>query len=189
MAKTRKRMWGVAAGAIGLGIVGASVAVAGLVGGGGPQKSDCYASWNITGIDVPSQRVRSNRIVLCTDGEPCDTGPCGDGICNMQAQQCWNQQDPNLPSCTPPAGLDSINVRGGLSVQIPQLLQGSSCLGSFVDVEVRTRRNGRRPGKRNFRVTAKAPRGTRPRTDQDTFQLQCLPRTVACASPSGAFLN
>lgn len=189
MANDRKWTWGLAATMIGVGVVGASLATAGLVGGGGNKRSDCYASWDVRGITVPSERVRQNRQVLCTDGEPCDTGPCGDGICNMQVKQCWNQPDPNIPSCTPPAGLDSLRVQGGLNVQIPQLLQGASCLGAFVDVEVPTRNRGRRPGKRNFRVTAKAPRGTRPRTDPDNFQLQCLPRTVACASPSGAFLD
>src|SRR4029079_10891105 len=50
MANSRKRMWGVAAGAIALGIVGASVAVAGLVSGGGPAKSDCYAEWDVKDV-------------------------------------------------------------------------------------------------------------------------------------------
>jgi len=35
------------------------------------------------------------------------------------------------------------------------------------------------------KVLAKAPRGTRPRTDKDAFQLICLPRTVACCDGGG----
>ncbi len=81
-------------------------------------------------------------------------------------------------------------MKGGLNVQIPQLLEGSSCTGAFIDVEVRTKQNGKKAGKKNFKVVAKAPKGTKPRSDQDSYQLQCLPRTVECpASPSGAFLD
>jgi hypothetical protein len=186
-------MWGVAAGAVALGIVGASVAVAGLVAGGGPTKSDCYAEWDIKGIDAgDSQRVKNNKQVLCTDGTACDADKTCNGTCVVQVKQCWNQRDPRLSDCTPPEGLDSLKVKGALNVQIPPLLEGASCLGAFVDVSVATKKGGKKPGKKNFKVTAKGPKGTKPRTDTDNYQLVCLPNTVpeTCgASPSGAFLN
>ena len=46
-----------------------------------------------------------------------------------------------------------------------------------------------KPGKTKIKVNAKAPKETKPRTDADTVTIQCLPRTVACASASGAFLD
>jgi class 3 adenylate cyclase len=36
---------------------------------------------------------------------------------------------------------------------------------------------------------AKGQKDAKPRTDADTVTIQCLPRTVACASASGAFLD
>lgn len=173
--------------AVGAGI--GTLAGAGLIPGGGPTKSDCYAELDVAGIENGTQRVEKNKKVLCTDGEACDTGPCGDGICIMKVAVCRNQTDPSLTDCTPPPGLDQLKVKGLANVQIPQVLEGSAC-GAFLDVEVSTKKKGTKVGKLNVKVTAKAPKGTKPRTDQDAYQLQCVPRTVACpASPSGAFLD
>jgi hypothetical protein len=188
MGKSGKRVWGVAAGAIALGIVGASVSVAGLVAGGGPAKSDCYAQWDVKG--VAAKNVKNKKKVTCVDGTACDADRTCNGTCVLQVRQCWNQTDPELPSCSPPAELDSLKVTNGLDV--PSELDGSSCGGAFVGLSVGTKKDGTKPGKRNFKVTAKAPKGTKPRTDRDTYQVICVPNTApeTCgSSPSGAFLD
>jgi hypothetical protein len=168
----------------------------GLVPGGGPTKSDCYVETAVEGITVPSDRVQKSKMVLVTDGESGDQGPCGDEKCIIRTGLCINHTDPNLPDCTPPAGLDKLKVKGKVNVEVPQLLTGSGC-GAFVDVEVPTKvkrdKDGNikkaKAGKVKFMVKAKAPKGTSPRTDTDNLTLFCVPRTVECASPSGAFLD
>jgi len=188
MANSRKRMWGVAAGAIALGIVGASVAVAGLVSGGGPAKSDCYAEWDVK--DVGAKDVKGGKHVSCTDGTACDADRECNGRCVFQVRQCWNQTDPKLASCDPPSELASLKAKGVAGV--PQQPEGSSCAGAFVGLTVETNAGGEKAGKRNFRVLAKAPKGTKPRTDEDSYQLICVPNGApeTCgSSPSGAFLD
>jgi len=173
------------------------LASAGLIPGGGPTKSDCYAELNVDGITNPSTRVQKNKTVLITDGDVGDTGPCGDNKCTVKVAVCINQKDPNLTDCTPPASLDKLNVKGAVNITVPQLLTGSAC-GAFVTGEisekVKLNPDGTvkkaKLGKAKFKVTAKGPKGTKPRSDVDNVIIQCLPRTVACpASASGAFLE
>jgi hypothetical protein len=196
--KNRRAIATCAVGATGLcfGLV-VGLAHAGLIPGGGPTKSDCYAELSVDGITNPSERVQKNKTVLITDGELGDTGPCGDFKCNVRVGVCMNQSDPNLPDCTPPASLDKLTVKGAFTISTPQLLQGSAC-GAFVTGEVAAKvkrdKDGNvkkaKPGKVKIKVIAKAPAKTKPRTDEDTVTIQCLPRTVACpASPSGAFVD
>ncbi len=178
-----KRVLGIAAGAIALGIIGASIAAADLVSGGGPIKSDCYAEWDVNGVSAGD--VKGNKKVTCQDGAPCDAGPANDGACVFQAKQCWNLGN---AACEAPAALDSLNIKGpGVDASIdPTALEGSSCAGAFLDIPVATKANGKKAGKANYRVLAKAPKGTKPRTDVDTYQLICEP---GVASASGAFLD
>ena len=172
------------------------LAAAGLIPGGGPTKSDCYAELSVDGITNPSDRVQKNKTVLVTDGDVGDTGPCGDFKCTVRVGVCMNQRDPNLPDCTPPASLEKLTVKGAFTISTPQLLEGSAC-GAFVtgDVEAKVKRDKAgdvkkaKAGKTKIKVNAKAPKDTKPRTDADTVTIQCLPRTVACASASGAFVD
>lgn len=168
----------------------------GLVPGGGPTKSDCYVETAVEGVTVPSDRVQKNKQVGVTDGESGDQGDCGDEKCIIRVGLCINQTDPNLADCTPPSQLDSVKVKGKITINVPALLTGSAC-GAFVDVEVPAKvkrdKDGNvksaKAGKVKLNLKAKAPKGTKPRTDEDTVTLLCLPRTVACASPSGAFVD
>ncbi len=178
-----------------LGVLMTGLAIAGLIPGGGPAKSDCYVELSVEGVDNPSDRVQKSKQVLITDGESGDNGPCGDFKCTVSVGVCINQVDPNLTACTPPASLDKLTVKGALTITVPQLLSGSVC-GAFVDGEVSAKvkrdKDGNvkkaKAGKKKIMVKAKAAAGTKPRTDADTVTIACLPRTVAC-SPSGAFID
>jgi len=176
-------------------VLGAGIAIAGLIPGGGPTKSDCYAELSVEGIDNPSERVQANKKVLITDGDVGDNGPCGDFKCNVSVGVCINQNDPNLADCTAPASLDKLKVNKAFNITVPQLLSGSVC-GAFVDGEISAKvkrdKNGdvkkAKPGKKKIVINAKAEAGTKPRTDKDMVIIMCLPRTTSC-SPSGAFLD
>jgi hypothetical protein len=162
----------------------------GLIPGGGPTKSDCYAELAVTGIENPSARVKNNKVVSCTDGEACDTGSCGDNTCSVRIRLCINQSDPNGAACAPPARLDRVTVKARgkvkLDVAVPQLLEGPQC-GAFLDgtIPVKVNKKGKvvGAGKAKIKIAARAPESTKPRPDKDTITIQCLPRTVAC--PSG----
>lgn len=163
----------------------ATLAGAGLVPGGGPSKSDCYSELNVQGVDASG--VTNDKKITCKDGDPCDAGPCGDNSCTFKVELCWNQT--NVSGCTAPASLDSIVVKK-LAATVPSDLSGSSCTGSFVDLTVATKKNGKKPGKANVKTLAKAPKGTKPHADADAYQFVCTPRpsTEPC-SPSGAFID
>jgi cysteine-rich repeat protein len=171
-----------------LAVLAAASASAGLVPGGGPGQSDCYVELDVAGIQNGTDRVQKGKTVLCTDGEGCDLGACGDNVCTVSVAVCANQKDPALPACTPPAALKSLKVRGKLSVQVPQRLQGPVCSQPVTGaINATLNKKGKYvKGKSlvTLKATAKAEKGTKPASDQDTFTIQCLPRTVACPPPT-----
>ena len=175
-------------GAVVFGVAGRGAA--GLIPGGGSGRSDCYAELDVAGITNPSDRVQKNKIVLCTDGEACDTGPGGDNRCDVRVALCINQTDPNLPDCTPPASLRRVTVtderKVKLNLAVPQLLEGSAC-GAFIDatIPVRVSKKGKvlGPGEAKVKITAHVPKGAKSRTDADAITIKCFPCTTAC-SPS-----
>jgi hypothetical protein len=176
-----------------LALIGASRAD--LVPGGGPTKSDCYAGLSVLGAANPGStgnQVKNNKVVECTDGEACDQGACGDNACTFSVALCINQPDPT-GACSAPGVLDSVKVKAKgsvkLNVQVPQLLAGSAC-GAFVDgaLTVQLKKNGKPKSipKTKLMIVAKAPKGTKPRTDEDEITLKCLPRTTPCPTASPA---
>lgn len=183
---TNRFMTGLVIGVFSIGV--ALTALAGgtgtfLVSGGGPAKSDCYTEVAVQGIDA--SEVTNNKKITCVDGDACDSGPCGDNACIVKVDICWNQT--NVSGCTPPASLDSVTVKK-ITATLPPTFEGASCTGSFIDVPVGTKKDGKKPGKFNFKVKGKGPKGTKPKTDADALQVICVPRTDAC-SPSGAFID
>src|SRR2546422_7275114 len=131
------------------------------VPGGGRAKSDCYVVLDASG----SGAFTAPSTVTCTDGDPsCDQdGACNDS-CPLRVRLCVTH--PGHPACVAPLSLDSVKP-GSLP---PPGLIGENC-GSFVDktVQVRTRRNRKRPGKLKIKAQGKAPKGTKPRVDKDTY--------------------
>src|SRR5262245_50105296 len=146
------------------------------VPGGGQAKSDCYVVLDANG----SGAFTAPSTLTCADGDPscAQAGPCND-FCTFSVRLCASQ--PGLPPCVAPLSLDSVKP-GSLP---PPGLMGENC-GSFVDktVQVRTRGNRKRPGKLKIKAQGKAPKGTKPRVDKDTYVLVCQPRK--CGTPGTA---
>jgi hypothetical protein len=151
---------------------------AGLIPGSPNQaKSDCLVELNVEGIDNPGPNVSGGRFVTCTDGDACDTdGVCGNNTCTFRVAVCIDQQDPNVPTCHPPARLAKLHVSSKLAGAMPSSFEGSAC-GTFVDVPVRS---DKKRGMLRLSVNATAPKDTKPRRDRDTFILKCLARTTPC---------
>ena len=170
------RIWIVAVvAAVGLG----SWVFAELVPGSGPNlaKSDCYVELNVEGIG-PSD-VRSGRVVLCHENEPCDTDGSINGVCKFKVAVCIDQS--NLPACHPPTGLQALHLSSKLpAAALPSSLTGATC-GSFVDVPVKLHHgahNGKGTGMLLLQANATAVAGTTPGADRDTYVLECLPSST-----------
>lgn len=161
---------------------GVAPVAAGIVPGGGPASSDCYVVLDIAGVESAS--VQKGKRITCTDGDPCDSGACGDGRCTFRTAVCVNQS--GVAGCTPPASLQQVRLRGKVALPVPSQLGGAVCASpADVVVETKTKKNRRKPGKVRFGLLAKAPKGTKPGTDVDNLQLVCAPRTTDCpGSPS-----
>jgi hypothetical protein len=182
-----KQAWTIAfAGALALAVASPARVAAGLVPGSGPSASNCYVELDVAGVTNPSADVAKNKKITCTDGNACDTGACGDGICRIGVRVCWNQSDPNAAGCAAPSSLDSVKAKGkpAAAISLPASFAGSSCTGSFVDVVVPTKKNGSKAGKAVMKLVGKAPKGTKPRTDADVFTFVCQPRVASCPSPT-----
>ena len=168
-------------------LVLACPAAAGLVPGGGPPTSDCYAELDVAELENGTEAVKRNKKVMCHDGDACDFGPCGDGVCDLRVRLCWNQSDPNVAECNPPATLDKVLLRGALAAQLvmPHDMTGPGCDADYTSFAVPTRGIGKKPGRRNVRIAAAAPDGTAPRTDFDLIRLVCIPRPFdECPMPT-----
>ena len=131
------------------------------------------------GITDPSE-VRSGRVVLCHDGDPCDTDGTINDVCTFKVAVCIDQS--NLPACHPPTGLQTLHVSSKLpTAAIPSSLTGSAC-GSFVQVPVNLHtgaHTGKKTGKLLVPANATAAAtGTTPRGDRDTYVLECLPSST-----------
>ena len=80
-----------------------------LIPGGGTAASDCIAEWAVIDPDnspalgtdgLPSFKQ------TCVDGDPsCDADGAFDGKCTFRVALCFENVDPNLPTCTAPPGI------------------------------------------------------------------------------------
>jgi hypothetical protein len=169
--------------------------------GGGPAASDCYVGLDTGSPTGALVEVTKKTKITCVDGSACDAdGACNDS-CTFPVGVCINIV--GAPECTPPGTLDKVTAKGKVKgvkgdpgkivIDTSQLLQGSAC-GAFVDVVIPTKQGKNdkpdKAGKANLKLSAKAPKGTKPRSDKDKFELVCEPAPSGCpASASGAFLD
>jgi uncharacterized delta-60 repeat protein len=157
---------------------------ASLVPGGPLAKTnnDCYLELRVSGVG--SSQVQKHQVVTCTDGDPCDRGPCGDNRCDVEIAGCSSQTDPALPDCTPPASLDKVKIGGALGGSVGQLLAGPACTSPIqVQVPVKITKKGKyqaRKSKVVIKGNATAPKGVSPRKDKDKWTIQCVPRPDTC---------
>jgi hypothetical protein len=156
---------------------------AGFIGGGGKSEADCYAGLDVTGVSSAS-----GSQITCTEGDPCDLSPCGDGKCTFGINVCANRS--GISGCTPPSqGLASLKAAGPLKAGVPSNLTGEVC-GPDITLDLKLKKNGQKKNKRVLRAKATAAGSVQAKKDQDSFQFICLPRSGSCpASPSGAFVQ
>ena len=199
-------MRGVAAGVAMLSVIAAAPTWGGFVPGGGSKRTDCYGGLDVGRIDNPSPQVKRNRIVSCTDGDPCDRdyGPrgCGNDSCAFQIAVCDGQTYPDLPACPSVArrefsphvrrlGVpgrdfepDYIPRRSILALSCERLRKGAGPdRGSPVDMDVQATvtRDGRElAGRLEVSLEAIAKDSPTSAVDHDRIILECLPRTTPC---------
>jgi hypothetical protein len=146
--------------------------------GGGPAKSDCYVE-----LDVKNATdIKNNKVVTCTDGDPCDTDGQCQGTCTFKVAVCPNQS--TLAGCTPhpPVALSGKSITSG-TLSSPADLSGTDC-GTFKDVTVNVKgKKKNKPGKLVLHVKAKIT-GGKPKTDTDNVTLICKPRVGTCPPPT-----
>ena len=139
----------------------------------------------MVGVENGTAAVEDNRKVLCTDGDPCDQGPCGDDRCDMRVAACINQTDDSVADCTPPsAGLERVTIRGALVIEVQQVLTDPTCT-PYVDagIEARFNKAGKYLAKKSrvkLKGKARAAAGTKPRSDSDKWIIECAPRMTGC---------
>ena len=132
----------------------------------------------------PRARREGDRTVRCVEGDACDgDGTCGNNSCTFRVAVCVDQQDPNLPQCTPASSQSKLKVNGKILGAVPASRTGSAC-GSFVDLTVPLKNGGKKAGMVALPANATAEKGTNPARDRDKYVLQCLPRTAPCPGPT-----
>ena len=90
-------------------------------------------------------------------------------VCTFSLQLCRNQ-----PGCVPAAFEKTIRTTGHCHPRKLEITPAQSSCGSFVDLKVRTEKNGKKMGACTIRVAAKS--SDKPaRKDIDTITLECLP--------------
>jgi hypothetical protein len=138
--------------------------------GGGSKKTDCFAEF----CDVPTA---AGRKVVCDGGESCEVGD--DGSCTFKLRICVNNEDPNLPLCTP-EGVDTVTVKNrkknpdpdltnlqrAVDAILPAAVGMNTCTQTVeIPVPLKIRGSKERAGKR--KIVIKAGSATTKRRDSE----------------------
>jgi hypothetical protein len=146
-----------------------------LIPGGGAAKSDCYMLMAVEGM----HSLKNAKTLECADGDPsCDKDGVCNNVCALRVHLCINS--PRISGCAPPSQLQSLQFKSHpatFTLNTPGRLTGPQC-GVRQDVNLPVKVN--KKGKKStgvFMVTAmaKAPKGTKPPKDSDTYVLKCVP--------------
>jgi hypothetical protein len=123
--------------------------------------------------------LKNAKTLECADGDPtCDTDGACNNVCVFRVRLCIDS--PGISGCRPPSQLKGLHFkghRGFPTVNIPQLLVGAQCgPRQDVNVPVKVSKKGKKSvGMVMATATARAPKGTKPAKDSDTYVLKCLP--------------
>ena len=146
-----------------------------VIPGGGNKKSDCYVLASLKG----KHPLKNPKTLECADGDPsCDMDGTCNNVCALQVRLCVN--GPNMPPCTPPSQLASLSFKSHpatFTLNTPGQLTGPECGASHeVNLPVKISKSGKK-SKGVLKVTAngKAPKGTKPKSDGDTYVMKCVP--------------
>jgi hypothetical protein len=146
-----------------------------LIPGGGPANSDCYVIAAVEGM----HSLRNPKTLECADGDPtCDKDGTCNNVCALRVHLCINS--PRISGCAPPSQLQSLQFKSHpatFTLNTPGRLTGRQC-GARQDVNlpVKVSKKGKKStGVFMVTATAKAPKGTKPPKDSDTYVLKCVP--------------
>ncbi len=189
-----RRSLSIVAVVLGLTFGAAATTSAGLVGGGKKPATDCYAEFDVAGVNTPG------NVIDCNEGvDSCDSDGIPNDACDFKVAVCPNQTDPNLASCTPAPPLTSLKIKGGKGKLKPPALPAaptdlsSSTCGTATDIivplKVKTKKDGskvKKPGRALIIVQAKGSGGK----DVSRLVLHCNPppsQGLSCmtANPQG----
>lgn len=164
------------------------------VPGGGPAKSDCYVEWS--GI-TPNK----GKNLDCQDGDPsCDVDGMRDNICILGIGVCVAQT--NVPGCTPqPVQRVTVKVSPktfkvrGVKVAVPAPVPPPAPISSptcgaesIIRLPLKLKNNGKLKPSQTVTLTATAKVSAKPKKDQDTLKVRCVPNTgggECAANPAG----
>jgi hypothetical protein len=145
-----------------------------VIPGGQTKKSDCYVVEDLQG----KHSLKNPKTLECADGDPsCDMDGKCNNVCALKVRLCINSA--TVPGCTPPSQLTTLKFKSHpatFTLNTPQLM-GAQC-GAFKDVNlpVKVNKNGKKStGVFKVTASAKAPKGTKPPTDKDTYVMKCVP--------------
>jgi len=146
-----------------------------VVPGGQNKKSDCYVVEDLEG----THSLKNPKTLECADGDPtCDMDGKCNNVCTLKVRLCINSA--TVPGCTPPSQLATLKFKShpkSFALSTPASLTGAQCTAfNTVPLPVKVSKKGKKSAG-VFEVTAiaKAPKGTKPQTDKDTFVMKCVP--------------
>jgi hypothetical protein len=146
-----------------------------VIPGGQNRKADCYAFADVEG----RHPLDNGKTLVCSDGDPtCDMDGACNNVCALHVRLCINSA--TLSPCTPPSQLTSLKFKShpaSFALSTPAQLTGPQC-GAFHDVllPVKLSKKGKKStGVLKVTAKAKAPKGTKPQTDSDTYVMKCVP--------------
>ena len=162
------------------------------VPGGGPAKSDCYVEWS--GI-TPNK----GKNLDCQDGDPaCDVDEKTNGVCVLGIGVCLAQT--NVPECTPlPVEKITVNAKpktikvGNVNIPVtspvppPVPLTEAACGAEAVlQLPLKVNKKGKQKPSKQVTLTAKAVVDGKPKKDQDTLKVRCIPNAGGGQCPDNA---
>ncbi len=146
-----------------------------VIPGGENRKADCYVFADVAG----SHPIDNPKTLSCADGDPtCDMDGACNNVCDLKVRLCINSA--TMSPCTPPSQLTSLKFKSHpatFTLNTPAQLTGAQC-GAVHDVllPVKVSKKGKKStGVLKVTASAKAPKGTKPPTDKDTYVMKCVP--------------